>query len=241
MIKRLLLTIIFAAVGYISNAQTIRVTGFEMRNDVVEITYYADVPRGTKLSNFKVYAVINGVSRELSNLSGDIGPTKTGGNKVIYWNCFKEMLTEEISGDVYFKVTYSSQGIALSYRNPRAFNMFLEYAYTPSAPFTFGVGMGGQVGVYARFGTNNIRDYDSKIRSWSLGVYVITFKWLNLNLGYNELRVDGNGYPGYEVGATVLFSRKKWIGVNAGYIGSFQNYKYGEFYVGITLNWNSGV
>lgn len=240
MIKRLLLIILFAAICSSAMAQSVKVSGFEMRNDVVQIYYYADVPRGVKLTNFKVYAMINGQKRQLSNLGGDIGVIKTGGSKVITWDVFTDLDSQDISGDIAFTVECTPIGLSSSYSNARSFNMYFEYCYTPSTPLTFGMGMGGQFGGYLRVGTN-ARSGKDEAMMWSAGLYVLTFKWLNLNIGYNDLRIYGVSYPGYEVGATVLFGRKKWVGINGGYIGSFENSRYGEFYVGLTLNWNTGV
>lgn len=242
MTKRLLLLIFLSALCLAAKAQNIKVTGFEMRNDVVQIYYYADVPKGTKLTNFKVYANINGTNHQLDNLSGDIGVITTSGNKTIKWDCFRDLKSDDISGNIFFTIDCTPLGMSSSYSNPKAFNMFFEYCFTPSTPATFGMGMGGQFGAYFRVGVGSSKSayYDNDLM-WSVGLYALTFKWLNLNLGYNEIRVNGQSHPGYEVGATVLFTRKKWIGVNFGYIGSFEKAKYGEFYVGLTFNWNTGV
>lgn len=143
----------------------------------------------------------------------------------------------------------------------------MEYLWSSSAPYGIGFGYGKRWGGYIRYrfsaekeitltrsspntpnGSYTTYETIRPGMAVTAGTFVRATKWLRFNagLGYGQKTDTGTAEQlkglEYEVGGTLLFFPKKWLGINFGYAGilgskpSGSTLKTGEFTVGATLS-----
>ncbi|SUE33139.1 Uncharacterised protein [Rikenella microfusus] len=264
--KFLLILLLILGAGFRVSAQISNVS-FVLRNDKIYVTYQASIPAYHYLKGVTLSMKLNDQPlRPLTlNVSGDLGRVETSGLKTIVWDCFAENGNQPIEGDVQFYVEgtmIERPGYALHQKV-----YFGEYIWSPSAFYGIGFGFGKRWGAYMRYRfsaeevipltrdspntpNGSYTTYETVRPGMTIaaGTFVRATKWLRFNagLGYGEKTDLGTAEQlkglAYEVGGTILFFRKKWLGFNFGYAGilgskpSGSMLKAGEFTLGATLS-----
>ena len=154
--KYLLLALLWAAPSLCFGQAQISNVWFEQSDDVVLIKYHLDLKNAKEVKNVKAFISLDGglSYKQLTKVSGDVGTVKKSGEKQIIFDIFKEFGHEDISGYIRFKV----EGETVASASPL---IFLEYLYSPTAPFGFSVGYAKQWGAYGNYKISTSLEGDS--------------------------------------------------------------------------------